>query len=278
MGIEGGGYIERGPRKQVASIEGRPVLPIVETTIDESENTPLPRQIAWENSRLVFNEIDQTYIVKRYGWTTTIPLYQAHLEFKDKKGNPRQVDLTQTTRTRPCYFTGSNTGFYAHDPRMNGNKDNFFVIGVQPDELEHDQTRVAGVYHELGHAILMDEEADTKLLLAGALNVKYLPKYAGIIRYANVLAAAIPENLRKQIKPENVGREILGEAIKRSQGVDVGVRLFHERYAWAAGINLSKWRQLPTGFKRPSSVVDYAKICLESYAQYYHDQRFVKGV
>ena len=279
MGMEGGPDIERGPRKQVASIDGEPVSSIVETTIDESEDIPLPPQIAWGDSRLVFKKIDQTYTFKRYGWPTTITLYQAHLEFEDKKGKPRQVNLTQTTRTRPCYFTGSRTGFYAHDPKMSGNEDDFYIIGVQPYELEDDQKHIAGVDHELGHAILYDEEADTKLLQAGvALEGRYLPEYAGIIRYANVLAAAIPENWRKQIKPESVGREMLGEARKRSQDVDVGVRLFHERYAWAAGINLSKRRQSPTGFEKPSSVVDYAKFCLESYVRYYHDQRFVKGV
>lgn len=46
MGIEGGGGIERGPRKQVASIEGEPVSSIVETTIDESERY----SIAFANS------------------------------------------------------------------------------------------------------------------------------------------------------------------------------------------------------------------------------------
>lgn len=243
------------------------------------KDIPLPSQIAWKDSRLVFEKVDQTYTFKRYGWPVTVPLYQGHFEFKDKRGKPKLVNLTQTTRTRPCYFTGSSTGFYAHDPRMNGNGDNFYVIGVQPYELEDDQKHIAGVDHELGHAILMDEEADTKLFQAGvALKAKYLPEYAGIIRYANVLAAAIPENWRKQIKPESVGREMLGEARKGSRDVDVGVRLFHERYAWAAGINLSKRRQSPTGFERPSSVVDYAKFCLESYVRYYHDQRFVKGV
>jgi len=278
MGIEGG-YTEHGPKKQVATIEGEPVSSIVEISIDESEDIPLPPQIPWQDSRLVFEKVDQTYTFKRYGWPVTVPLYLAHFEFKDKKGRPKRINLTQTTRTRPCYFTGSSTGFYAHDPKMNGRDDNFYVIGVQPYELEDDQKHIAGVDHELGHAILMDEEADTKLFQAGiSLSGDNLPEYAGIIRYANVLAAAIPERWRKQIKSDEVERTTLGEARKESHNVDLGVRLFHERYAWAAGINLSKRRQSPTGFERPSSVVDYAKFCLESYVRYYHDQRFVKGV
>ena len=280
MGIEGGfertiEFRRKGPE---IIIEGAEISPIMEIAPDDAVDIPLPATISWKGSRLEFTKVDQSYLFKRRGSLTPLTLYQGSLVFPDAQGVKKKIDLSKTTGNKPSYFTGCRNGFYAHDPLMNGDGSNFFVIGIQPFELEDDQRKIVSLDHELGHALLMKDNDDIKLFRTGvALNKRFLPKFAGIIRYARVLAEAIPERWHDTIKPEMVTRELLFEAARQNQNVDMGVRLFHERFAWAAGINLLRQRQSPTGFERPLSVIKYAKFCLQSYDSYYMDTRFVKG-
>lgn len=283
MGIEGGGGGPEGGPKTI-NIEGEPISALVEIRIDESRHIPLPREIKWSDGRLVFTEVEQVYAIRTYGIDEEIKLYEAVFEYGEGKG-ANKVDLSrEINRFIPCYFTGSANGFYAHDPMMKGKQDNFYVVGIQPDDLERDQRKVLSMDHELGHVWLMDQKSDLRMFWSALRNDKtYLPEYkgimyAGIIEYARKLMGVILEEWKgSALEFDDFNRAILFQAMSEEGGVDKNIRLFHERFAWAAGINLSRGKGFPTGFEKQKSIMEYARFCLASYARAFYDKRFVEG-
>lgn len=278
MGIESRGSIEKYKIIESLSIEGEAMIAPKEIIIDDSEYMDLPAQITWSDSSLVFKRINKTYSFTYRGFPERVSLYEAVFEFIDLKGEPKQINLTDTTSRKPCYFIGSRNGFYAQDPEMNNHKGDFYAIGIMPWLLESNQKYMSVIDHELGHAILCHENADRDLLQAGvARKAKYLPNYAGIIEYAAVLAGVIPDSLKAQNALE-IDRRMLGESMSKYPPIDHRIRLFHERYAWAAGLHLQRQRQSSNGFKNPLSVFEFVNFSLSSYARGFNDERFLKGV
>lgn len=276
MGIEGG---EGGRIGRRIEIEGEMLEPIREIFIQDATHIPLPKEISWgKGGRLIFRKVDQTYSYRKYGVSNTISLYEAIYEFSSsEKGKPQQVNLTATTNSRPCYFTGTIGSFYAHDPRMNGKEDNFYVVGVDSHRLEESQKNILAVGHELGHALIMDDDGDLKLLQSAVtLNLRDLPQYTGILKYGNDLLRFFPESLRKS--KTKFDRKLMFDLMGADRKIDKSMRLFHERFAWAAGLLLLRGRSLPSGCENPGSILKYVNYCLDSYANYYGDRRFSKGL
>lgn len=279
MGIEGGGFVEAGLSRTTKRIEGEPISLLAEISIDEAEFVPLPTKIRWREGELTFKEVARYGIRSRFSGQVQVPLYEGKLSFKGRDGKTKEVNLSGKTTGKPSLFTGTNNGFFAHDPGMESVNKHFYVVGIGPDELEGDIRGMAGVYHELGHTFLYDNGADAMLVKGSLARRKVLlPNYAGILGYAQLLAEAMPEQWRGAIRPEDVNRGVLGEMRRRDASVDANIRLFHERFAWAAGIFMQRKDHSPTGFEKRSSVIEYAKLCLQTYVDHYGTRKFVVGV
>lgn len=262
------------------TIEGEPVETLVEIEIEQSQTVPL-RDIVWPNASLKFQQVG-TYQTQQYGLPVVHPLYTAVFEFKDRDGETTRVVLSDTTggkSRRKCLFTGSRNGFFAHDPRSRGLDKPFYVIGVNPFELQDDIRHMAGTYHELGHAIIMDEGSDTALFkTAVSLKGQDLPGRRGVTKYAQRLARTIPSSWRTEIKPGQITPKQVWDGMSNRYDVDREMRLFHERYAWAGAAQMIKQHDAPIGFRKFSSIFEYARLCLKSYARKFSDESFVSGI
>ena len=270
---------ERERRTEMeASIEGRVERSFTEIDISQAQPIPL-HDITWLNAALTFGEIGRYSVPSgQFGMDVPVRLYAAQLEYIDKNGGKRKGDLTATTpKGKPVLFSGDSNGFYAHDPLMRGKADPFYVVGIQPEELAKNMNRLSAVYHELGHVLIFHKDADTQLLRAAlTLQAKYLPEVSLAAKYASELAGLIPDSVRGQnLHPT---RNTLSRLEARLYSVGRIVSLFHERNAWAAGANLFRGNNYPTGFQEQRSYFKYAKLCLSSYARHYKDKRFVTGL
>lgn len=280
MGIEsgsGGGF--ELPRPVEGRIEGQVETSFTEIDIDQAQHVPL-NDIAWPTARLSFAEQKGvTYTMRRlFGMSENLRLYVAQLEYKGKNGKRKTRNLSLTTsRSKPVFFTGTRNGFYAHDPLMNGRNDPFYVVGLQPDELQENMRSMSATYHELGHALICHTDADIQILKAAvSLRKKDLPNVKKAEAYGNDFIEALPYGFSKD-KPVSTDRHTLFELASRKHDTDRSIRFFHERNAWAAGMKIARQNEYPTGFKDPQSYFDYARLCLESYAEYYRDRKFVAG-
>src|SRR3989338_423247 len=64
------------------------------------------------------------------------------------------------------------------------NQAGFYVVGVNPFELEEDIKQHAGTYHEIGHVLIVDCGFDAALLRAAVeLERKHLPAVAMSLAY-----------------------------------------------------------------------------------------------
>lgn len=281
MGIEGGprGGDSYRPRTLESRIEGEVESSFTEIDMDQATYVPLPAQIAWPTARFSFQEVGRYNMPERFGMSSNVQLYAGQLEYKDGNGKKRKSNLSLTTsKAKPVLFTGTTNGFYAHDPLMGGRENPFYVVGLQVDELEESLSRMAATWHELGHVALFHTDADTRLLQAAiSLKGKDLPDIAMAKAYGSDLANSLPYGLRDEQPPLEVTRHALTRLEARSHQTDRSVHLFHERNAWVAGMHLVRGNEYPTGFQRPASYFDYARLCLATYERYYNDAKFVKG-
>lgn len=199
------------------------------------------------------------------GMEIPLLLYTAQLEFQDQSGQ-RHTDLSATTAPQmPILFSGTNRGFYAYSPRWNGRADPFYIVGIQPDELRDNVSRLSAVWHELGHILIGHSDLDIGIALKAIDTRRRSPA----VRQAD---AYIEEVAKSQAAQGNSNRDRRLLAAMRSNGMT----LFHERNAWAAGARLVG-TGLPSGFQESSSYFQYARLCLSTYAEGRRDPRFVKG-
>ena len=281
MGIESGpsGGFER-PRTEYTTIEGKVESSFTEIDIDQAFHIPLPPTITWPTARLSFEQVGTYNMPERFGMSSHIPVYAGQMEYVGKKGKIRKANLSLTTsKDKPVLFTGTRNGFYAHDPLMAGREHPFYVVGLQPDELIENMSRMSAIYHELGHVAIFHEDLDTQLLQAAVtLQGRDLPPVALARTYGSELADALPRGIREEQSPFEATRQALTRLEARNYKVAKVVHLFHERNAWAVGMNMVRAKGYPTGFEKDSSYFDYARLCLDSYARYYGDRRFVQGM
>lgn len=269
-------HIDR-PKPAIARIEGR-----IETSfseIDPSDMQPIPlHNIVWDGVSLTFKKVgDYSVPTGPFGMDIPVELYTGELGYEDIEGEQRKSNLTAiTSGPKPVLFAGARNGFYAYDPLAKGKGDPFYVVGIQPAELEEDMKKLAAVYHELGHVLICDTNADLKLLKAALTRQKrHLPKIRKASAYGAELAMTIPNHVRQN--PPPVNRNTLFTMDGSSRGAEKAISLFHERNAWAAGMNIVRANNYPTGYENPLSFFDYARLCLSSYGNHYRDQKFVKG-
>jgi len=281
MGIESGpgGGESYHPRTLEASIEGKGESSFTEIDMDQATHVPLPAQIAWPTARLSFQEVGR-YNKPERGSNSDIQLYVGYLEHPDKSGKEQKSNLSLiTSKNKPILFTGTTNGFYAHDPLMSNREHQFYVVGLQVDELQENMSRMSAIWHELGHVALFHTNADTRLLQAAvSLQRKDLPDIAMIEAYSNDLTRALPDSIREQQPPFRVTRYTLCRLEAKSSQTDRSMHLFHERNAWAAGMHLVRGNEYPTGFKKATSYYEYARLCLAIYERYYGDKKFVRGL
>lgn len=243
-------------RRRGLSIEGEPIEVMEEIEIDRAQPLDLPTQIVWPDSRLEFAPLKQTYDLMVDFEDLKFPLYTGKLVYRLSNGMERVLDLSHQTANRPTVFTGSRHGFFAHDPRKSKRSEEFYLVGVEPHTLLSDQRRLVSIYHELGHVEIYDRDEDVKLLHAAQQHdAAQLPGRAGIEAYMKTLADADDEWDKAR-----------------------GMSIFHERFAWAGGLQLSHRVGAPLGFREPQSALTYAKYCLSTYARFHNDQRFVRGL
>lgn len=279
MGVESGSsgsYEVPRPRSVEAKIEGEFVQSFPEITFDEGHHIPLS-DIHWATAALRFKRVGSYTKPERWGLPSPVDLYTATLQYQDEQGNETVDNLSLlASPKKPVLFTGTKNGFYAHDPLILGKTDPFYLVGIQPYELEERMSELSAIWHELGHVGIFHANADTDLAQAAiSLEEEDLPAVANAIAYGNHLAAVLPERIRRQ--QPNVDRHLLFQLMGGNHQVNESVRLFHERNAWAGGIQLARGRGYPTGFQNPESYFAYAKLCLLSYANHFNDRKFVTG-
>jgi hypothetical protein len=167
-----------------------------------------------------------------------------------------------------------------HDPEASGQDTDFYVIGLNPYELENNIKHNDGTWHELGHAILVDNLIDAKLMhSAFSLKSKHLPEVALADKYRGILAQSIPESIQGKDHPLDFFIQwIIWQLCNNNYELNNAFKLFHERNAWAAGYRLQKNIGFPSGFQNFLSRIKYSDLCLESYSHKYHDPRFIKGL
>ena len=246
--------------------------------MDQAAHVPL-RDITWPAASLTVRQVGTYNMPERFGLSSNVQLYTAELEYKGKNGRKRKSNLSLTTsKAKPVFFTGTTNGFYAHDPLMGGKENPFYVVGLQVDELAENMSRMSATWHELGHVALFHTDADIQLLRAAiSLQGKDLPSVALANAYGNELAHALPYGLREQKTPLVMNRHTLFQLRGRSHHTERATSLFHERNAWAAGMHLVRTNEYPTGFQKPESYFDYARLCLATYERYYNEGKFVRG-
>jgi len=282
MSIEGGPRGESSyyrPRDVESRIEGKTQSRFVEVDYDRATHVPLPAHIVWPTARLSFQEVGRYVMHERFGGRSNAHLYTGHLEYSDKNGEARKSPLSlMTSSDKPVLFTGTTNGFYAHDPLAAGREDQFYVVGLQVDELIENMARISAMWHELGHVSLYHTDADTKLLAAAiSMREADLPHVALAKRYGSELAHALPYGIREGQPAPHVTRSDLTDVRIRSQAVDTLIRIFHERNAWAAGMRLVRKNDYPTGFDDAASYFKYARYCLATYDRAHNERRFAKG-
>ncbi len=279
MGVESGPREPDRPRKAEARIEGEVETSFVEIDIDQANHVPLPDTIAWDNARLKFKKVGQYNMPERFGFSSNVDLYVGDLEYEDQNGNTQEANLSLAiSEEKPILFTGTTNGFYAHDPLISGRDNPFYVVGLCVDELRGKMSHLSAVWHELGHVAIFHKDLDTKLL-RGAITKREedLPDVRMASEYVRGLTGVMPWYDFKDDPSFKVTRKNLFGLMSRNRKFDSAVSLFHERNAWAAGINISRRNGYPTGFQNPDSYFDYARLFLGSYGRYYNDRRFTEG-
>lgn len=277
--------IEGGPSREykpATYIEGERVESFQETTIDRSDPMEL-EDVTWDDygALIHFRQVGRYSMRAQFGQTLTYPLYESVIVYKTDTGR-KKTNLTKVTKQKRCLFTGSRNGFFMHDPAWDGVESNFYVIGLQPREMQN-ICENAGTFHELGHAIIVDNNYDTDLFNASLYEDELIiPPVKQAITYASSLHANISDRYRedtiKYLDGKKATSQAMFEAMQAHYGIDNDMRLFHERNAWAAGMRLQKRLAFPTGFTKRTSLITYAKFCLESYARSFGDRRFVEGL
>lgn len=265
------------PETLETCIEGNVESTFGEIDIDQAGHVPLPNHIKWQGAHLSFQKVGTYPFRMRFG-TENIPLYSGQLAYKDWSNTQRISPLSQlVSQEKPVLFTGTTNGFYAHDPLMAGKDLPFYVVGLDVQELSQQMSRLSALWHELGHVVLFDSDADIQLLHAAlTLDIDNLPDVAASFLYANDLVSSLPP-LNSQ-SSGYLTRQQLFELSSRSYRTDKSIHLFHERNAWAAGMHLVNTQEFPIGFEKKSSFVEYAHFCLATYARYYRDRRFIEGL
>lgn len=277
MPVEGP-RLEHTPTK---TIEGSEISAFKEITIDDTAPTELTN-IWWSayNAGISFENVGN-YSRVQYGLEVAHPLYIAVARYTDSNGQIQTRDFTAVTKGKRCLFTGSNTGFFMHNPAWKGLDTDFYVIGVDQWELQRDIRKNIAIYHELEHAVLADLGYDVQLLTASAQNSdEKLPPVAKIQAYSRRMRTAL-EGSRfsvNKIGQSQITPELLFALMEADFDIDSNMRLFHERNAWAGGIRLQKEHQFPSGFRSKLSTLTYAQFCLETYARAYSDNSFTHGV
>ncbi|MCB9813232.1 MAG: hypothetical protein H6772_02380 [Pseudomonadales bacterium] len=277
MSVEG----YRPERIPTRRIEGSEISTFREITIDETDPVDL-FDISWPNynAGIKFKKVG-SYSKKRYGVEERYPLYEAIAIFKDLKNKVHEINLTKTTSRKRCLFTGSNSGFFMHDPAWVGIDSDYYVVGINPRELQADIRRQIATYHELGHAEIVDHGYDTQLLKGSTtMKDKDLPAISMIKAYAKKVKDALigARYDIEKIKNITITPQILFALMNDDTEIDSSIRLFHERNAWAGGDKLIRKHKFPIGFEKKSSLREYSQFCLETYARYYSEAKFTKGM
>ena len=266
-------------------IEGRVETAFTEITAEQTQPIVLPPAITWDTARLRFEQVKAAYSVPSgpFGREEQILLYEGILDYRsggNNRSGGQKLSLPLSSLVqgdKPIFFAGSYNGFYAHDPEMVGRSNPFYVVGIQPGELERNMARLCSIYHELGHVFVYSGNYDVQLFQAGlTLRTRYIPRVKGALRYAQFMDEAI-EYDRLSRDQMITNRTELTRLELQYPEIAKAVSLFHERFAWAGGGRLKMRYNLPTGFEHSTSLATYGKFCLGTYAKAYHDKHFVDG-
>ena len=273
---------EPRPKSPEINIEGRVETALAEINPADSLTVPLPPTITWDDAQLRFERVDDYMMPLRFTMGEHIDLYTGFIDFVDRNsGINRTANISSLISSKvPVLYTGTQNGFYAHDPRVIGRckKDYpFYVVGVQPGELEESQGKLSAVWHENGHIRIMHKGYDTRLF-ESAINYRdNLPKIQKIKIYLNNLDQIIQQSTRSALASTQITQQILHDSCNWDSQIDKAISLFHERNAWAGGAHITRHYGLPIGFQRNTSYAEYARFCLSTYAEGYHEDRFTNG-
>ena len=267
------------PRPAEARIEGEVESSFIEIDMDQAGHIPLPDEIAWDNARLLFKKVGTYVMPEGFGLTENIQVYLGSLEYQDSNGDMQQADLSRTTsEEKPVLFTGTRYGFYAHDPLAKNSDEPFYVAGLCVEDLKESMSKLSVLWHELGHIAIYDGDIDLQLL-RGSITGRQedMPKLRKALSYADEMRGKMPWFEIKDNPRFTISRGNMFRLMDRGYRFDAAVNLFHERNAWAAGANISRRNDYPTGFKKSASYFDYARLCLGTYARHHRDNRFIDG-
>lgn len=261
---------------------------LTEADADGMGFVPLPTDITWQATRLIFQEVGTYNSEADSPFPENTPLYRGYLEYVDPDGNQRNADLSLTTSVdKPVLFTGTKDGFSAHDPLMPGSNNPYYVVSIDPDELRTDMTALCKLWHELGHTIVFHINADTQLLQAALSgNNEGLPPIRQAQRYAQELRQSLSRITLHNYErnPSPVTREQLSDHMQLSIGRGRHIPfeildLFGERNATAAGAHLILRHGYPTGFQDVLSYFHYTRTGLRRHGEQFGNAReFVTGL
>lgn len=202
------------------------------------------------------------------------PLYNATLHY-----GRTSLDLTRGTGAskKPVFFTGTEGNFLACDPRMNGDDRDYMIVGVDHEELLETPGKLSAVWHELGHIAIFDREYDVDAAYtAQSFRTDLKPNLEDIDLYIDELKRSIPDSERWVQNTTDLWTRLMRPSLPID--VEKAVFLLHEHKAWMIGKHLKDSLGAPDGFKDRGSFGKYAYACLATYARYYKDERFHRGI
>jgi len=143
------------PAELITDPNNRPM----EVFIDHARVSQMPDEIVWKehDTRLVFTPAQEQYTHTASG--ATFPMYEMTGYVSGRK-----IPFTDKTSRKKILFAASNSAFM-HDPSWSGEEEtDYYIIGINPQELKLDMQHMLSVYHEIGHAHLVDQLLDVALL------------------------------------------------------------------------------------------------------------------
>jgi hypothetical protein len=272
-------FMDHNPKAISVEIEGRFETTFTEITAEQSVGMSLPASITWNNARIRFQETQLSYSIQDtpFDEYQNAILYSAELDYFPKKsGQLTTVSLSGSSLLdKPVLFCGSRNGFYALDPKAEGVDRPYYLVGVQPGPLEERLAKINAIWHELVHIYIYAQNYDLSLFKAGLTRKsRFLPPVAAAFQYGVNMAYAIEESgLSSDVRVSD--RHDLALLRSRNTEIQKAYSLFTERNAWAGAGRLVMEYDLPTGFQLQSSFSEYARACLTTYAEGFHDSRFV---
>lgn len=276
------GYDFYMPEQITVEIEGHVITTSPETlgiSTDGSGGRELPPNALRlsQDVSIEFTDTGADYrpgLARRNFDSPSYPLYSAILHYGQKS-----LDLTSGTgaSTKPVFFTGTEGSFLACDPRMNGDDREYMVVGVDHEELQETPGKLSAVWHELGHIAIFDREHDVDAAYtAQSGKTEFTPDLKDIDLYIDELKRSIPTQEKWVTTTTELWTSLMRPTLPIN--VEKAVFLLHEHKAWIIGKQIKDRLGAPDGFKNPDSFRKYAYACLASYARYYQDDRFHRGM